>query len=52
MSATQKKALLRRLQRGARAAGFPTDRWTLRHIQQLIAREFQVQYHANYLDRL
>jgi putative transposase len=48
----QQKALLRRMQQGALSAGFATDRWTLSRIQQLIAREFGVVYHPNYLNRL
>lgn len=52
LTALQKQALLRRLKRGALAAGFPTDRWSLRRIQQLIKREFNVVYHPNSLHRL
>jgi transposase len=44
--------LRRILRRGALAAGFPTDRWTLRRIGQVIQREFGVHYHPNYLNRL
>src|ERR687887_2345973 len=47
----QRRALLRRLQRGALAAGFPTDRWTLSRIAQVIEREFAVGYHPKYLNR-
>jgi transposase len=46
------KELRRLLRRGATAAGFPTDRWTLRRIGQVIEREFGVHYHPNYLNRL
>jgi transposase len=52
LSRDQKKALRRLLKRGARAAGFPTERWTLQRIQLLIKREFQVTYHPNYVSRL
>lgn len=52
LTRSQKRALLRQLKRGALAAGFPTDRWTLGRIQQLIKREFKVVYHPNYLNRL
>ncbi|MEW5720407.1 MAG: winged helix-turn-helix domain-containing protein [Chloroflexota bacterium] len=38
--------------RGALASNFPTDRWTLERIQQLINRLFQIEYHPNYLSRL
>lgn len=47
----QKRQVLRRLKGGALAAGFPTDRWTLPRVQQLIEREFRVAYHSNYLNR-
>src|ERR687893_819456 len=45
----QKPPLLRLLKRGALAAGFPTDRWTLRRIQHVIKGEFDVSYHPDYL---
>jgi transposase len=45
-------ALRRLLRRGAAAAGFPTDRWTLRRVAQVIQREFGVRYHPNSLHRL
>jgi putative transposase len=48
----QQHVLLRKLKRGARAAGFPTERWTLWRIGRLIEREFGVSYHPNYLNRL
>jgi transposase len=41
----------RLLARGAVAAGFETDRWTLRRIAVLIWREFGVRYHPRYLER-
>jgi transposase len=41
----------RLLDRGAMAAGFPTERWTLTRIAALIEREFQVRYHPRYLER-
>ena len=37
---------------GALRAGFATDRWTLKRIQQLIERDFAIVYHPNYLARL
>lgn len=52
LSSNQKKGLLRLLKCGARQAGFPTERWTLQRIQIVIARNFQVRYHPNYLSRL
>ena len=41
----------RLLDRGAVAAGFATERWTLKRIAALIAREFGVHYHPHYLER-
>jgi putative transposase len=41
----------RRLDRGAIAAGFDTEQWTLRRIAALIWREFGVRYHPRYLER-
>jgi putative transposase len=52
LTPSQTQALLRQLKCGALAAGFPTDRWTLGRLQQLIKREFKVVYHPNYLNRL
>jgi transposase len=48
----QQRQLLRILKRGAVKAGFETDRWTQQRIQQVIAREFDVHYHQNYISRL
>lgn len=48
----QTRILIRQLKQGALAAEFPTDRWTLGRIQQLIKRLFQIEYHPNYLSRL
>lgn len=52
LSRQQQKDLVRLLKRGARAAGYPTERWTLQRIQGVIQRGFQVTYHPNYLARL
>ncbi len=52
LSRNQQPAVLRLLRKGARRAGFPTDRWTLPRIQILIEREFQVTYAVKYLSRL
>lgn len=52
LSKSQKEKLKRMLDRGALACGFPTDRWTLERVRQLIEREFEVRYHRNYLNRL
>jgi len=52
LTGAQQRALVRQLKRGALAAGFATDRWTLRRIGQVIEREFGVHYHVNSLHRL
>lgn len=52
LSDTQKQKLKRKLDRGALACGFPTDRWTLERVQKLIKKEFDITYHPNYLNRL
>jgi transposase len=41
----------RLLDRGAMAAGFATERWTLKRIAALIEREFGIHYHPRYLER-
>ncbi len=51
LTAPQWHQLLRRLGRGARAAGWETERWTLRRIGVQIEREFGLQYHPNSLGR-
>lgn len=48
----QKQKLKRFLDHGALACGFPTDRWTIQRVCELIEREFGVSYHPNYLNRL
>lgn len=52
LTRAQERELKRVLRRGALAAGFRTDRWTLCRIQIVIRRTFQVHYHPNYLNRL
>lgn len=37
--------------RAARAAGFESERWTLKRIAAVITREFGVRYHPRYLER-
>ena len=51
LSAAQWQQLARVIERGARAAGFDTERWTLRRIAVVIARRFGVHYHPRYLER-
>jgi transposase len=47
-----KKKLKRLLDRGALAAGFPTDRWTLVRVSELLKKEFDISYHPNALGRV
>lgn len=52
LNPAQKQKLKYMLDRGALANGFPTDRWTLRRVQQLIQQKFKIIYHPKYLNRL
>ncbi len=52
LNPAQKQKLKYMLDRGALANGFPTDRWTLRRVQQLIQQKFKITYHPKYLNRL
>ena len=52
LNPSQKQKLKYMLDRGALANGFPTDRWTLGRVQQLIQQKFKITYHPNYLNRL
>lgn len=49
---TAKQELIQKLEKGARAAGFPTEQWTQARVKQVIEREFGVSYHQNYISRL
>lgn len=49
LTVQQKKELEKVLLRGARAAGFPTDLWTLERVARVIEREFGVRYHPRYV---
>lgn len=40
----QRKSLSRMIAKGAAAAGFPSDMWTLKRVQRLVKREFGVNY--------
>jgi transposase len=51
LHAKQWQQLLKLLSKGALAAGFDTDRWTLPRICDLIRREFGVEYHPRSLGR-
>lgn len=48
----QREALRRRLIKGARANGFPTDLWTCPRVAELIDRCYGVSYHVDHLPRL
>ena len=52
MTKPQKKELIKLLQRGAIAAGYDSDWWTLKRINNLIAKTFQIEYHWGYIGRL
>ena len=52
LTRSQKRRLSSLLKRGALAAGFETERWTLKRIACLIKSEFLVDYNPNYLPRL
>jgi len=47
-----KQALVKKLEEGAVAAGFPTEQWTQARVKQVIKREFGVIYHQNYISRM
>jgi len=51
LTTPQWRQLLRLLHRGARAAGFATERWTLPRIARVVEREFGVSYHGSSLSR-
>ena len=52
LTAQDKQLLKRLLRRGARAAGFETERWTLARVRQLIQREFEVTYHPHHVSKV
>ena len=45
----QKKELEQILLKGAEAAGYATDLWTLARVAEIIEREFGVQYHPGHV---
>jgi transposase len=49
LRAAQWGRLLRVLRRGALAAGFETERWTLRRIAAVVERAFGARYHPRWL---
>jgi transposase len=52
MSLEQRKKVLRLLKQGAVEAGFESERWTQKRIQQLMQQEVGVQYHPDHIGRL
>lgn len=48
----QWREVLTRLKRGAVAAGFDTERWTLRRVAEVVRRECGVRYHPRSLGRI
>jgi putative transposase len=52
LSAKDRPRLTEMLLKGARAAGFATDRWTGPRVAELIARRFHVHYHEGHVSRL
>lgn len=51
LSSQQWRKLEKLLDRGARAAGFESERWTLRRMAELIGRHFHVHYPPRSLER-
>jgi transposase len=51
LSAAQWHQLAMIIERGASAAGFDAECWTLQRIATVIARQFGVRYHPRYLER-
>jgi transposase len=49
---TAKQMLVKKLEEGAVAAGFPTEQWTQARVKKVIEREFGVRYHQNYISQL
>ncbi len=52
LSETQQQALQKILKRGARLAGYSTERWTLSRVCSMIRQEFDVVHHPYYVGRL
>jgi putative transposase len=48
----QQKELKQIIRRGAQAAGFPSERWTLKRIRRVIDERFGVKYHISSVGRL
>jgi transposase len=52
LDAGQLNQLKRLLKKEAKANGFPTDGWTQKRVQQLIKKEFKVQYSTAHISDL
>jgi transposase len=52
LTARQRKLLVSRLLKGAKANGCPTDLWTCPRIVEVIERRFGVRYHVDHIPRL
>ena len=52
LSQEQKQRLKKIIEQGALRHGFPTDRWTLERMRQVIQEKFEISYHPKYLSRL
>ncbi|HIQ09254.1 MAG TPA: IS630 family transposase [Anaerolineaceae bacterium] len=52
LSEEQQQRLSELLLQGPRAAGFPTELWTLKRVAQVIEREFGIRYHPAHVWRI
>lgn len=52
LSLRQRKWLVQRLMKGAKANGFATDLWTCPRIAELIEQRYGVHYHVDHIPRL
>lgn len=52
LSMLQRRQLLARILKGARANGFATDLWTAPRVRELIQRVFAVNYHVHHVPKL
>lgn len=49
LTGAQRRRVVRALERGPRAAGFPTELWTLERVAALIAARTRIVYHPGYV---
>jgi transposase len=52
LNAQKRQWLVKRLLKGAKANGYPTDVWTCPRIADLIQRRYAVSYHVDHIPRL